>query len=364
MKVQLIKKGTIFILIIFFIMLNFSDGVAEQKVGEVAKARGRVSIVRKDTFRGIFWKKDPRLFIGDIVRTKRKSFATVNFIDGSRVELGESSRLIIEKYIPGKEVELENPSGRVIYSVKGRVAGLFRVKTPTALIGVKGTEFATITTPTRVAVFVKKGVVEVFNPRIPFIKVKVPAKHMTIVALKTPPLPPRPVKTDVIQKVFKVTGLGKPSFKKAGEEIKKMGKEEEEKEEEEKKVVKKETLSKFFEKQPEEETEFKEMEKLTEETPAEGEITSETTKEVVQEVSTEITEEKEEENLLSQEIMEHGYGNVNVQLELPEEILFVTSEVSQEITLNLDVPEIDFTTQNVQSLEINLELKEVNLKNK
>ncbi len=229
-----IKEKLIVLLVFMTIIWPGLTQADTKKVGEIVKAKGRVSIVRANTFKGIFWKKDPRLFIRDIVRTKRKSMAWIDFIDGSKVVLEERSRLIIEKYIPGGEVRVKNPSGKVVYKVSKRVRGKFMVETPTALIGVKGTEFATITTPIMAVVMVKTGMVEVVNPEYPEIKVVLPPKSVTVVRIGAPPAPPTKVSEKIIEKIFKP----KEVFKKE-EKVKGEGKKEENKKIESKRIVSK-----------------------------------------------------------------------------------------------------------------------------
>ncbi|WP_456398183.1 FecR family protein [Desulfurobacterium sp.] len=133
-------------------------------VGKVIKATGRVEIVKKGTFKGVFWKKINGIFnVGDIIRTKRKSKATVNFIDKSSVTILENSRLIVEKYIPSKATVIKNPYGKVIYRIARRAKGKFIIKTPIVLIGVKGTEFFVSSSIIRVTIVVNSGSVEVKN---------------------------------------------------------------------------------------------------------------------------------------------------------------------------------------------------------
>jgi len=172
-------------------------------VGKVEKAKGRVSILKKGSFRGVNYKRvKGKIEVGDIVRTKRKSFADISFIDKTRVHLEESSRLIVEKYIPGKEVTVSSPSGKVVYRVVKVTRGAYRIKTPTALIGVKGTELATIVDSGISVVIVKEGAVEVVNPELPQYRVVVKRNMATVVKPGKPPAKPVAVSKTIIEKVF------------------------------------------------------------------------------------------------------------------------------------------------------------------
>ncbi len=191
-------------------------------VGKIEKAKGRVSILKKGSFRGINYKRvKGKIEVGDIVRTKRKSFADISFIDKTKVHLEESSRLIVEKYIPGKEVDINSPSGKVVYRVAKVTRGAYRIKTPTALIGVKGTELATIVDSGISIVVVKEGAVEVMNPELPQYRVVVKRNMATVVKPGKPPAKPITVSKTVIEKVFKGTKPKKEEEKSERREEKK-----------------------------------------------------------------------------------------------------------------------------------------------
>ncbi len=131
-------------------------------VGKITFASGKVEIVKKGTFKGVDYKKlDGNVTVGDVVRTKRKSEASVEFVDKTEIFLKERTRLIIEKYLPGGDVYMNLPYGKVIYRVIGRTTGTFKVRTSVALIGVKGTSFFIKTNFHKIVVGVVDGVVEI-----------------------------------------------------------------------------------------------------------------------------------------------------------------------------------------------------------
>ena len=196
--------------------LVFSFPSLSAVVGKVERAKGRVSILKKGSFRGIDYRKvNGNVEVGDVVRTKRKSFADILFIDRTRVFLKESSRLIVEKYVPGKEVALNSPSGKVIYRVVKVTKGIYEIKTPTALIGVKGTELATIVDDGISTIVVKEGRVKVVNPEFPRYSVVVNKNMATVV--KPGKLPSKPVFVSrrVIERIFSLKGktLNQPEKK-------------------------------------------------------------------------------------------------------------------------------------------------------
>ncbi|WP_457567922.1 FecR domain-containing protein [Desulfurobacterium sp.] len=196
------KKGLLTLIILLTIPV-----AAHGYVGKVAKAVGKVEIVKKGTFKGIFWKKVRGLFdTGDVVRTKRKSRAEIHFIDRTTVTMLANSRLIVEKYIPSGSSIIENPYGKVIYRVVKRTKGEFIIKTPVALIGVKGTEFFVDSSITQVTVTVKTGTVEVRNLFFPGDVIKLKKDETVTIKPIKKHFRPKPASEELIKKLFS----GKP----------------------------------------------------------------------------------------------------------------------------------------------------------
>ncbi|MBW6484649.1 MAG: FecR domain-containing protein [Syntrophobacterales bacterium] len=89
---------------------------------------------------------DP-LNVGDIIRTKSKSKCEITFMDGSILRLAESSRLRVTEFSQEKEkrnATVDLFRGKVHNIVKA-VGGQskYEVRTPTAVCGVRGTQFYT-----------------------------------------------------------------------------------------------------------------------------------------------------------------------------------------------------------------------------
>ena len=259
-----------------FLLVDSSNG---KEVGIITKAKGRVQIIKENSFKGVNYKFFKGIVeLKDIVRTKRRSYAIINFIDKSKVFLDENSRLIVEDYIPTK-TRLYVSTGKVIYKVYKRVKGTFEVKTPTALIGVKGTEFLTFVKHGITVVIVKKGVVEVFNPEFPQVKIKLTKGTATVIKPKEPPK--KPVKISNVERFFK-------------EKVEKFEKKET-KEYEEKKVGK-------LEKEEKIETVEKKGEDLLETTSEEKGIEAELIEENLETITTE--NQNETVSTVDQEIIE------------------------------------------------------------
>ncbi len=140
--------------VVFFAILSVAwaaVSVFAAPVGEFAAVRGNVDLTAPGAPARPVSKGDP-VSVGDIVRTKSGSKAEIAFSDGSIVRLAPASRLEITEYIAGKEETkgiLKLYRGKIQSQVKKLFGGLFgrfrknryEVHTPTAVIGVRGTDF-------------------------------------------------------------------------------------------------------------------------------------------------------------------------------------------------------------------------------
>jgi hypothetical protein len=156
----MIKK----LIIIISALAMAIPSIAATKAAEVTTAKGRVEIVHGDAVMGKRAKKGAELVIKDIVRTKRRGYAEVGFVDGSSVKVFEKSRMTIngiERTTDGYNAEIQK--GKVLFKVEkmADVAGDFRVKTTNSIIGVKGTTFGIVSGGLVTIVEVYNGNVEV-----------------------------------------------------------------------------------------------------------------------------------------------------------------------------------------------------------
>jgi len=126
--------------------------------GGGAKARSDVKVsvaflsgtVETQTGGAPEWKKasqNAEITMADAIRTGEKSFAKLNFPDGSKVFLDESTTLnLTEVKLPAAEkstldIVLEVITGSIFCDVSKRENSKFEVETSTAVAGVKGTRF-------------------------------------------------------------------------------------------------------------------------------------------------------------------------------------------------------------------------------
>ena len=110
-----------------------------------ADQTGMVTAMRGDVLRGDeFLSQGSLINEGDIIVTESRSFVVIQFHDGGTVTIRPSSQLIIEKY-NDEEAELNLVEGglRIITGVLAKNdPDNYKVKTPVALMGVRGTEFS------------------------------------------------------------------------------------------------------------------------------------------------------------------------------------------------------------------------------
>ena len=105
----------------------------------------------------------------DVLRTKRQSRLEVRLTDGSLLKLSELTQIEVKKY----SASGDRPEG-LIDATRGQVRAVvtqtfakrkesFRVKTPTALVGVQGTDFALHIMTNLTLLMVYEGVVSASN---------------------------------------------------------------------------------------------------------------------------------------------------------------------------------------------------------
>jgi len=104
----------------------------------------------------------------DVLRTKKDSMLEVTMGDGSRLTLAESSRLEVANYATGDQPDalLELTRGQLrsfVTDVFSSRSESFRVRTPTAVAGVQGTDFELRLEAQEARLLVYKGLVVAYN---------------------------------------------------------------------------------------------------------------------------------------------------------------------------------------------------------
>ena len=115
--------------------------------GMVVASRGEVIALSNGGSREL--KQGDFIYVNDEIMTTNRSFVVLQFEDGAKVTVRPDSTLIIEQYLyngdVGDEAELNLVSGglRVITGAMAKNnPENYKVRTPVALMGVRGTEFS------------------------------------------------------------------------------------------------------------------------------------------------------------------------------------------------------------------------------
>ncbi len=119
----------------------------EDGVGMIVASRGEVIALANGGSREL--KQGDFIYVNDEIITSNRSFAVLQFEDGAKVTVRPDSTLIIEQYLyagnENDEATLNLVSGglRVITGAMAKSnPENYKVKTPVALMGVRGTEFS------------------------------------------------------------------------------------------------------------------------------------------------------------------------------------------------------------------------------
>lgn len=178
-----------------------------QNVGQIAELTGTAHLTRGGAAPAIV---TPAMAVQlhDRLSTDAGAHLAVVLADNSRLELAESSTLVLDQQVLG-------PGGRqntTVGLLAGRVDALvttalrgaaptFEVQTPNAIAGVRGTQFSVAYSPRSAVcgnsassdIAVDVGLVQVANRAAPAATVLIEAGYETVVCSTRPPLPPGPL---------------------------------------------------------------------------------------------------------------------------------------------------------------------------
>ncbi len=151
-----------------------------------------------------------RVNVNDIIETGPDGKAMLQLDDGSTLILGNNSRLLVRDLVSApaereRQVLVEATRG-VLRFVARAVADAttdIRVQAPTAIAGIRGTDWMMWIAPDSAAVFVEKGSVAVTSVGPDRKEVVVPERQGTDVAAGKPPTDPAPWSPDRMRDLFK-----------------------------------------------------------------------------------------------------------------------------------------------------------------
>ena len=146
MRTKLALYVLIIMLFPFFLSLSFA---MPTKVGKISRLRGSAQIIRKGIPTPISAKLGMELYQLDKVKTAKKAYVMIQLLDGRILTVGEKAELSLDQFIYDPKKKKRNALLRmaigklrvfandlVNYKERG-----FKVQTPTAIVGVRGTLF-------------------------------------------------------------------------------------------------------------------------------------------------------------------------------------------------------------------------------
>ena len=141
------------LLLSIFIVL-FTSASANVTIGKVAKVSGTVKVKSSGSIKKSRVKSGFDIVEGDLIITSKKASAVLKLLDGSDVVLDASSSIHF-----ASSVDAEQKNGKIYYKITSRDAKhTLKVKTPFAIIGIKGTTFVVNATQ-NASVTLKEGLI-------------------------------------------------------------------------------------------------------------------------------------------------------------------------------------------------------------
>ena len=134
----------------FWLLILFVGTISASEIGGISEIRGNGEITRVDSSEALTAELNSDIFSYDDVRTGKGRLA-IQFLDDSVVKLTEHSKLIIDEYIfdpdPNKSKMALNMASGTARFLTGKLGRINKqnisIKTPTATIGIRGTDFTT-----------------------------------------------------------------------------------------------------------------------------------------------------------------------------------------------------------------------------
>lgn len=134
-------------LLLAFFLGASSVALAAEDAGTVISSSGRVTAGSAGQKRPL--KQGGKIFVNDRITTGDKGFVTLQLMDGARVTLFPYSAVLIENYLyrdstqDAATLHLQSGGLRIVAGAMAQSnPGGFKVRTPVALMVVRGSEFA------------------------------------------------------------------------------------------------------------------------------------------------------------------------------------------------------------------------------
>lgn len=168
MKRQLMIKS---LLMVCAVLLICAAAAGAADVGRLTLVEGRVDLLKNGNLPAIAAKADDAVGSGDVIRTKSLSRAQITFIDNSTLTISPESRVAIEEF---QFDAAQNKRSAVLKIFQGLALAVvnkiikaeepdFVIKTHTAIVGVRGTEFGIRLSPNSSTILNFMGATQVGN---------------------------------------------------------------------------------------------------------------------------------------------------------------------------------------------------------
>jgi hypothetical protein len=156
-------KASTLVLVLFFSVSAF----AQTKVAIVKLIRGEADVLTLGKTTKL--KVDDWVQNGDVIKTAEKSFVKLIFVDKSLMNVGPKSEMKIESFAGKDSGVIDLVKGKIraqvtkdYLQIKDRDKSKLFIKTPNAVMGVRGTDFMISTNGTNTATVLFEGEI-VFN---------------------------------------------------------------------------------------------------------------------------------------------------------------------------------------------------------
>ena len=155
------------IITVMAILLLMSINSFAKPVGEILELSGDVDITSMKTGKRIIPEEGTVIDGNDKIRTGRKSFVSIVLNDGSKLFIREISVLYVQDIklkLTDQPTRIQIITGKLrVIAAKTMKGNSVVVYTPTAIAGVRGTDFGIIATQLETRVVIFQGKVEVAN---------------------------------------------------------------------------------------------------------------------------------------------------------------------------------------------------------
>lgn len=141
-------------------IMIFTASLQATTIGVIKKIEGKAKIQHQTSFKKKRLKAQQRVETGDTVLTYKDSKVVIELTDKTKIVLDSFAKLKLVSLD-----EYEQNGGKIFFKVTKRKGGKgLKVKTPFAIIGVKGTEFVVTDDNRSKALALNKGLVAVDSP--------------------------------------------------------------------------------------------------------------------------------------------------------------------------------------------------------